>query len=101
MTNRDPILPGSRRVQVKEELLPVGTLVRLKNAPHGEEGIVTGSTRHKVVIRWPSLNFTGKYRPESLIVVGAAKKEPVASPVPPKLNPYDRLLAKLGSGQRT
>src|SRR5277367_3021420 len=83
-------LPG--QPSQKQQLLPPGTKVKLKNAPHGEEGVVEGSTRHKVVIRWPSLNFIGKYRPESLSVVGAVKQ---AEAVPAKVNPYQRLLQKL------
>jgi hypothetical protein len=89
-----PSYPATPRAQQQKEILPVGTLVRLSNAATGLPGVVEGSVRRKVVIRWPGLGFTGRYRPSTLLVVGAANKPPEAA-TPAKLKSYQRLLQNL------
>jgi hypothetical protein len=83
-------LPGTPTK--RQELLPPGTKVKLKNAPQGGEGVVVATVRNRLQIRWPSEGFTGKYRPESLIVVGVVKQPEAPAP---RENPYHRLIRRL------
>jgi hypothetical protein len=82
-------LPG--QPTQKQQLLSPGTKVRLKSDP-GSEGIVEGSTRHKVIVRWIGMSFTGKHPLSRLLVVGAVKQPEAPAP---RENPYDRLMRKL------
>jgi hypothetical protein len=46
----------------------IGTAVRLRYAPTGEPGTVTGTCRGKCEVRWPDLGVSTKHSPESLVM---------------------------------
>jgi len=47
----------------------LGTRVRLKYAPAGQPGTVSGTCRGKVEVRWPDLALTTKHAPEALTAI--------------------------------
>lgn len=55
----------SRRKGTRNEhrsIVP-GTMVRLKSCPSGTAGVVEGTRRHRIVVRWPSEGYVGKHAP--------------------------------------
>jgi hypothetical protein len=63
-------LPGSKPPKAAM-LFEVGAQVRLLSCPHGLPGVVVKALRSRVVVRWPQFNFTGRYRPERLVLAAA------------------------------
>jgi len=72
------ILPGTR--PKAKPPIPIGSRVLLASCPHGEPGRVTGVQGGKISVRWSDLDYTGKHRPEALVLAdtesSATTKEP-------------------------
>ena len=66
------------------ELIP-GQKVRLRSDPEGEPGVIERIGGGKAVVRWP--HCTTRHAPNALVPVPASEAR--------KLNPYERLIAKL------
>jgi hypothetical protein len=66
------------------ELLP-GTQVRLKSDLEGQPGVIERIVAGKALVRWP--HCTTRHAADALITVPASEAR--------KLNPYERLIAKL------
>ena len=47
---------------------PIGSKVFTKSAPHGTPGRVTTYKYGRVFVHFPSINFTARLNPESLIL---------------------------------
>jgi hypothetical protein len=47
---------------------PIGAKVYTKSAPHGQPGRVTTYKYGRVFVHFPSINFTARLNPESLIL---------------------------------
>ena len=52
----------------KPEPFVIGARVRLKTCPVGSPGIVQKVQRSRVAVFWPQFDFSGKYRPDRLIL---------------------------------
>ena len=52
--------------------LDAGTRVRLLLCPFGQPGVVLGQNRGKIVVEWTDLEFTGRHRPEDLVLEAGA-----------------------------
>jgi hypothetical protein len=95
----------------------IGSRVRLRILPHGPPGVVLGTNRRKVRVRWAS--YVGSHLPGQLVLaqepdetggsdaaVPNAKPEPDEPAVVPeaapvkKEMPYDRLLRRLRESQQ-
>lgn len=62
-----PVLPIYNAEPPKPDAFPIGSMVYLKSFP-GPRGIVQRTHRGVVYVRWSDLNFTGRHRPDALIL---------------------------------
>jgi hypothetical protein len=75
MSKQSPRLPVLHNPAPKPDTFPVGSRVLLRSTPVGAPGTVTGTQRGRIHVRWADLDFVGKHRPSTLIVVG----QPIAA----------------------
>jgi hypothetical protein len=63
MTGAGRALLPVRKAPKPTIVFAVGAKVRLLTCPHARPGMVRGTRRNKVLVRWSDLNFVGKHRP--------------------------------------